>query len=430
MDPVTLRPARRLRGDLAVPGDKSISHRALLLGGLASGRTTIHNFLDGEDCLATLACLRALGVQAERPAPAEVIVHGQGHAGLREPEDVLDARNSGTTTRLLSGILASVPFFSVLTGDGSLRRRDQSRIVLPLRRMGAAVEGRSGGSRAPLAIRGGGLTGIDYAMPQASAQVKSCLLLAGLQAASPTTVREPAATRDHTERMLRAMGARIEVDGPAVTVHPLAAPLQAASITVPADTSSAAFWMVAAAIHPDAEITLRAVGMNPTRTGIIGVLQRMGADVRTSNPGVQGGEPVADVTVRSSDLGGATVEPAEIASLIDEFPVLAVAALAARGTVSVRDAGELRAKESDRIAAIARLVAGFGGRIEVEGDDFRITGTGRMTGTVFDPQGDHRLAMAAAVAGLVAEGETTVLGPGCAAVSYPSFWEDLQALVQ
>lgn len=427
----TIRAPATLRATLRVPGDKSISHRAAILNALASGPATVHSFLTAEDCLATLDCLRALGVDwrlEEQQPEATLKVEGVGLTGLREPEDVLDARNSGTTMRLLAGLLAGQPFLSLLTGDASLRSRPMDRIVTPLREMGAQVWARAGDTCAPLAIRGGRLRGISYRTPVASAQVKSALLLAGLFAQGETTVEEPATSRDHTERMLAAMGADLRQEGPAVRLAPPSQPLEPLNLRVPGDLSAAAFWIVAAALHPDAQVSLPGVGLNPTRTGLIEVLRRMGADIEVGEERIVGGEPVADITVRSSSLTGTVVEGDLLPRLIDEVPVLALAAALARGPTVIRDAAELRVKESDRLATVAAELRRLGARLEERPDGLVIEGGARLRGAAVDSHGDHRLAMALAVAGLLAEGETVVAGSEAAAVSYPGFWRDLEAL--
>jgi 3-phosphoshikimate 1-carboxyvinyltransferase len=426
-----IRPAKRLRGTIAVPGDKSISHRAAMLNALAEGEAAVHNFLPGEDCLSTLRVLRALGVEAaldESGAMPVLRIRGAGLDGLREGGDVLDCGNSGTTMRLMCGILAGQPLLSVLTGDGSLRSRPMARVIEPLHRMGARIESREGGL-APLVIRGGGLRGIRYRLPVASAQVKSCVLLAGLYADGETVVEEPEPTRDHTERMLDAMGARIGREGPAVRIEP-GGPLQALSMRVPNDLSAAAFWMVAAAIHPDAEVRLTGVGVNPTRTGIIDALQRMGADLSLEEQRVVGGEPVADIVVRSSQLHGATVEGEMTLRLIDEAPVLAVAAAFARGTSVIRDARDLRVKESDRIATTASQLRALGAAVTAHDDGMTIDGSASLHGGDVESFGDHRLAMALAIAGLAGAGEVRLHGAEAVAVSYPGFWSDLASLAE
>lgn len=426
-----VKPARRLRGTIAVPGDKSISHRAAMLNALSSGEATIHNFLPGEDCLSTLRVLRALGVEstldASSPNASVLTIRGNGLRGLREAAGVLDCGNSGTTMRLMSGILAGQPFLSILTGDDSLRTRPMARIAMPLREMNARIDGRDDGRFAPLAIRGGGLRGIRYSMPVASAQVKSAILLAGLFAEGETIVEEAEASRDHTERMLAAMGAGIGREGPIVRLTP-GAPLEPLSMRVPNDVSAAAFWMVAAAIHPDAELLLTGVGINPTRTGIIDALQAMGADLAIEEERQVAGEPVADIIVRSSRLRGITVEGELLLRLIDEVPVFAVAAAFADGTTEIRDAKELRVKESDRVATVVSQLSALGVSIVEREDGMVIDGGKGIDGGAVASFGDHRLAMALAAAGLASKGDVRIEDPEAVAVSYPKFWEDLSRL--
>jgi len=421
----TVRAARRLRGTIEPPGDKSISHRAAVLNAIAQGEATVDNFQTGADCLATVRCLRALGARIESPAPGALRVQGTGRSGLREATAVLNAANSGTTLRLLAGLLAAQPFFSVLTGDASLRSRPMERIVDPLRAMGARIQGRAGGSRPPLAIEGGHLRGIRHRLPVASAQVKSALILAGLYADGETLLEEPAPSRDHTERMLRAMGAAIVAGEGGQRVSPLTGELTPLSLRVPGDISAAAFWMVAAAAHPDAELRLTGVGVNPSRSGIIDALRAMGARIAIEEEQTWGCEPVADIVVHSSRLRGTVIEGAFIPRLIDEVPALAVAACLAEGETLVRDAAELRVKESDRIRATASELRRLGAHIQESPDGMVIHGVGGLRGASCGSHGDHRLAMALAVAGLLATGETTVRGAEAVAISYSSFWNDL-----
>jgi len=421
----TVRAARRLRGTIEPPGDKSISHRAAVLNAIAQGEATVDNFQTGADCLATIRCLRALGARIESPAAGALRVQGTGRSGLREATAVLNAANSGTTLRLLAGLLAAQPFFSVLTGDASLRSRPMERIVDPLRAMGARIQGRAGGTRPPLAIEGGRLRGIRHRLPVASAQVKSALTLAGLYADGETVLEEPAPSRDHTERMLRAMGAVIVAGEGGQRVSPLTGELTPLSLRVPGDISAAAFWMVAAAAHPDAELRLTGVGVNPSRSGILDALRAMGARIAVEEERTWGCEPVADIVVHSSRLRGTVIEGALIPRLVDEVPALAVAACLAEGETLVRDAGELRVKESDRIRATARELRRLGAHIQELPDGMVIRGVGNLRGAACGSHGDHRLAMALAVAGLLAAGETTVRGAEAVAVSYPSFWDDV-----
>ncbi len=421
-----LEAPRRLQGTLNPPGDKSISHRAAILAALAQGRSTIANFLYGEDCLATLSCLEALGVAVRAGEP--LAVEGVGRDGLQESPQVLDCANSGTSMRLLAGLLSGQPFLSVLTGDASLRMRPMQRVVEPLRRMGARIWGRRGGSLAPLAIHGGDLSGIHYRLPVASAQVKSALILAALFARGETVLQEPVPTRDHTERLLTAMGAELAAADGSVQVQPLAGALSPLHLKVPGDISAAAYFLVAAAIHPDADIIVHGVGINPTRTGIVDALRLMGADVAVLNESTQGGEPVADIRVRSSSLKAITIGGEMIPRLIDEVPVLAVAAAVAQGKTVIRDAEELRGKESDRIATTAGELRRLGARVEELPDGLAIEGGHKLRGAPCQSHDDHRLAMALAVAALAAEGETVVANAEAVAVSYPRFWEELDHL--
>ena len=425
-----LRRPSTLSGQLAVPGDKSISHRSLILNALAEGRALVRGLSHGEDVLSTMACLRGMGVPIEPgESPGEYIIEGRS-ASLEEPADVLDAGNSGTSMRLLSGLLASQPFVSVLTGDESLRSRPMGRIVAPLKAMGAEIMGRRSDSLAPLVIRGGSLKGIEYDLPVASAQVKSCIMLAGLAAYGDTVIHQPSLSRDHTERMVTAMGASVETDGLDLVLHP--GPLRAVDVLVPGDISSAAFWMVAGLCHPNSRVLVRGVGLNPSRTGIIDALVAMGA-----GPGLQmveerteGGEPVADLLLTPTELKGAEIAGDLIPRILDEIPVLAVAACFASGDTVIRDAAELRVKESDRIATTVEELRRLGAKIEARDDGMVIHGAGRLTGADVYSHGDHRLAMALAVAGLLADGETTVHGAGDASVSYPEFWDALDSLSQ
>ncbi len=423
---------RRFGGSLTVPPDKSISHRAAILNAIADGPAAVENFLPAADCLATLACLRSLGVEwsleEKRDGGSDLAIEGKGLAGLRESSDVLDAANSGTTLRLLAGLLAGRPFLSILTGDESLRSRPMARVVEPLRQMGAQVWARDSDTLAPLAVRGGRLRGITYHSPVASAQVKSAVLLAGLQAEGETLFAEPARSRDHTERMLLAMGADRKEEGGMLRLRPLERDLTPLNLSVPGDFSAAAFWLVAAALHPNAEVTLRGVGVNPTRTGLLDVLREMGADVVMSNERMEAGEPVAELQARSSRLKGVTLGGATVVRLIDEVPDLAVAAALAEGRTVLRDLGELRVKESDRVGLMVREMRRMGATIDEEGDSLVIEGKERLKGATCDSHGDHRLAMALAVAGLLAEGETVIENAEATEVSYPGFWRDLEAL--
>jgi 3-phosphoshikimate 1-carboxyvinyltransferase len=403
-----------------VPGDKSISHRALLLGAMAHGTTAIRGLLQGEDCRATLSALRALGVEIAEAVDGTVRVLGRGPEGLREPESVLDAGNSGTTLRLLAGLLAGRPFCGLLTGDASLCRRPMRRVLDPLRAMGATVLGRAEGGFPPLAIRGGGLRGIAWTSPIASAQVKSAILLAGLQAAGETSVSEPILSRDHTERMLTAFGLAPRRDGTTVTV-PGGRRLTAAEVAVPGDLSSAAFFLVAAAVRIGGQVCIRDVGVNRTRTGLLEVLERMGAGVRTERERLEAGEPVADLVVSGGRLRGVEVGADLIPRLIDEVPALAVAAALADGETVIQGAGELRVKEVDRMTAVAEEFGRLGATISATHDELRIRGGARLQGAAVSSRGDHRMAMSLAVAALFAEGETVIRDVACADTSFPGF---------
>ncbi|MEW6448109.1 MAG: 3-phosphoshikimate 1-carboxyvinyltransferase [Bacillota bacterium] len=421
-----IKPVRSLKGSVTVPGDKSISHRALMLGAIAEGDTVVENFLEGEDCLATLACFRAMGVDVEGPVSGRVIIHGRGLYGLLEPPDVLNAGNSGTTMRLLLGILSGQPFFSVLTGDESLRKRPMDRVAKPLRSMGARIIGRKDGELAPLAVQGGELRPIAFASPVASAQVKSAVLLAGLYAPGETSVTEPALSRDHTERMLQQFGAQVTRSGLTVSVKGEPA-LKGTHIRVPGDISSAAFLMVAACIVPDAAVKIKGVGLNPTRTGALEVLQAMGARIEVK-PGTSGGEPQGDITVYSSELRGVEIGGDLVPRLIDEIPVLTVAAAYAGGKTVIRDAAELKYKESNRLATMAAELSRLGAEVEELPDGLIIHGGKPLRGTRLESHGDHRVAMALAVAGLAARGETVISGAGAVNVSYPGFAETVRQL--
>jgi 3-phosphoshikimate 1-carboxyvinyltransferase len=423
-----VRPVRRLAGAVEVPGDKSVSHRAALLGAVAQGVTEVRGFLEAEDCLRSLHAVEALGVEVSRKGPGEYRIAGAGLRGLAEPADVVDCGNSGTTARLLLGLLAGQPFWTLLTGDDSLRRRPMARVAEPLRRMGATVVGRAEGGRLPLAVRGAApLRAIAHDLPVASAQVKSAILLAGLYADGPVSVTEPAMSRDHSERMLRAFGARLESRGLTTTIEP--GPLEARAVTVPGDLSSAAFLLVAGLIVPDGRVTVPGVGLNPTRTGLLDVLAAMGAGLDVAAAEAVGGtEPAGTVTVWPSTLRGATVGGTLIPRLVDEVPALAVAAACARGRTEIRDAAELRVKESDRIAALARQLGLMGAAVEERPDGLVVEGPARLRGARVSSGGDHRIAMALAVAGLVADGETVVEDTACIATSFPGFADALNAL--
>ena len=425
MRQVISRP-RYLRGDLSPPGDKSITHRALMLNTIAGGEAKISGASLGEDVISTVRCLKQLGVVIEqRCSSGSFLVHSIGNQGLNEPSDVLNAGNSGTTMRILAGLLASQPFSSVMTGDDSLRSRPMDRVISPLRLMGATISGRKGGSFPPLAFSRGNLKDLEYSMPVASAQIKSSLLLAGLSAQKKTIVHQPAYSRDHTERMLQAMGGRLEVDGLTLTLFP--GQISPMDVEVPGDISSAAFWLVAGVCHPDASLKLRKVGINPTRLGIVEVLRNMGGKVTLENESTEGGEPVADVLVESSNLQSVEVSGNQIPLIIDELPVLAVAACFARGDTVIRGAQELRLKETDRINSTVRELSRLGANIEEMPDGMIIRGTGLLKGGMCQSNGDHRMAMSLGVAGLLADEEVCIEGAEAAAISYPTFWREIES---
>ncbi len=421
-----IRPASPLSGMISVPGDKSISHRALLFAALADGVSNLQGWLPAADCEATLRCVRALGIEVERHAEDHLIVHGSGLKGLRPASGPLDCGGSGTTMRLLMGILAAFPFPSVLVGNPQLSRRPMERVARPLRQMGADVITTEG--HAPVYVRGGALRGIRYELPVASAQVKSAVLLAGLYADRPTAVIEPAPSRDHTERLLRAMGASVEWDGHTITIHP-AEQLLPISLRIPGDPSSAAFLIAAALLIPGSAVQIHGVLLNPTRLGWVEAWQAMGAPIQVIPEGEAGGEPVGRLhATAATHLQAIEIAGAMVPRMIDEFPIFAVIATQAEGVTQVRDAAELRVKESDRIAALAMELRRMGARIEEHPDGFTIYGPTPLRGTVVHSHGDHRLAMALAVAGLIAQGETIVEDAACIADSFPGFVEVMRAL--
>lgn len=423
----TVNHVSSLTGELTIPGDKSVTHRALLLNAIGRGNAKVTNASWGEDIAATLDCLRLLGVNITQN-PDEFLISGVGLRGLKEPSAILSASQSGTTMRLMSGLLAGQDFMTVLTGDRGLLSRPMDRVIEPLRQMGATVLGRKNDTLAPLAIRGGHLHGIDYRTKVASAQVKSCILLAGLYADSPTTVDEPAHSRDHTELMMAAMGVKINVKGHSISVTP-PRELTCVDINVPGDFSSAAFWIAAAVIHPNAKITLRNVGVNPTRTGLYDVLEKMGAKVRLENRRMAGAEPVADIVAESSQLRGVEIGADIIPRLIDEAPSLALVAAFASGRTVIRDAGELRLKESDRISTTVEELSKLGARVNEEGTStIIIEGGARMHGGDCTSHSDHRLAMTLAAAGVAIKGSVNIDGAESVDKSYPTFWKDLEKL--
>jgi 3-phosphoshikimate 1-carboxyvinyltransferase len=415
----------RLRGEITVPGDKSISHRAVMFGALAKGRTRITGFLRGADCLSTISCFRQLGISIEEGAD-KIVVEGKGLHGLQAPADVLDTGNSGTTTRLISGILAGQKFTSVLNGDASIQKRPMKRIMTPLSQMGASIRSLNGNDCAPLEITGSPLRGISYLSPVASAQVKSAVLLAGLYADGETSVTEPAVSRNHTELMLKSFGADVRSEGLRAVIQPEPA-LYGMDILVPGDISSAAYFIAAGALVPDAEILIRNVGINPTRDGILRAAKAMGADITLLNE-KNTGEPVADLLIKSSTLHGITIGGDIIPTLIDELPVIAVMAAAAGGTTTIKDAAELKVKESDRIAVMTENLSAMGCDITATKDGMIIHGGKPLHGAVIDSHLDHRIAMSFAVAAMIADGETTIRDADCVRISYPGFYRDLEML--
>jgi len=416
-----------LRGTLIVPGDKSITHRAIILSALADGEAVLTNYCPGEDCLHTAQAFQAMGVPIEI-APDRMRVAGKGLRGLREPESILDCGNSGTGIRLLAGVLAGQDFSSVLTGDDSIRRRPMGRVVGPLREMGALIAGRRGGEFAPLAITGARLRGIAYKSPLASAQVKSSVLLAGLFAEGTTSVTEPALSRDHTERLFDYLGIPLTRNGLTVSLTGQRS-FAAKDMSIAGDLSAAAFFLVGASLVPDSDVTIAGVGVNPTRTGILEMLQEMGARIDLVNPRMQAGEPVADLRVRTAPLRGVTIGPDRIPKTIDEFPILCVAAACAQGETIIAGASELRVKESDRIATMAMELRRMGAEVEERPDGMRICGGRPLKGAVCQSHGDHRVAMSMMIAGLVASGETRVDDTACVATSFPGFDKNLRGLL-
>lgn len=414
-----------IKGEISVPGDKSISHRAVMLSALCSGKSIIKGFLKGEDCISTINCCRRLGIEIEETG-GSVLVNGKGLYGLREPEDVMDAGNSGTTMRLMSGILAGQDFMSVITGDASLRRRPMTRVAVPLREMGASIDGRDGGRLAPLTIRGGKLKAINYSMPVPSAQVKSAVLLAGLYADGVTAVVEKTASRDHTERMLEYFGANIKNDNGIISLS--RSELNGCEVNVPGDISSAAFFIAAAAALPGSELLVRNVGINPTRTGILDVLRDMGADISLENVRLVSGEEAADIVVKGRKLHGTTVNGGIIPRLIDEIPVIAAIAAVCEGETRITGAEELKVKESDRITAMVSEMKKLG--IDITGleDGMIIKGPARISGGTVESYNDHRIAMSMAVCGLFAEAPVKVKDSECVAISFPGFEKKLQEI--
>lgn len=415
-----------LQGILTVPGDKSISHRCIMLGALAEGTTEVHGFLQGADCLSSIACFEKMGVTIDNSREL-VRIHGLGLYHLKSPSDILDVGNSGTTTRLMSGILAAQPFTSMIDGDASIRKRPMKRIMTPLAQMGASITSLEGNDCAPLRIEGRSLHGIHYQSPVASAQVKSAILLAGLYAEGETSVTEPYVSRNHTELMFEAFGVPIHCEGTTVTVQPVSS-LLAQNISVPGDISSAAYFLVAGLITPNSCITIQNVGINPTRDGILEVCRAMGAKLTMENVKASVGEPTADITVSTSSLHGTTIEGALIPKLIDELPIIAVLACFAEGTTVIKDAQELKVKESNRIDVMVTNLSAMGADIEATDDGMIIHGGKPLHGAVIDSHLDHRIAMSFAIAGMNADGNTEILGADCVNISYPDFYSHLSSL--
>ncbi|MCA1320735.1 3-phosphoshikimate 1-carboxyvinyltransferase [Bacillus tianshenii] len=421
------RTASGLNGSIDIPGDKSISHRSVMFGSLAKGKTTVENFLPGEDCLSTISCFRKLGVEIEQQE-SSVTIYGKGMDSLKEPSDVLDVGNSGTTARLMMGILSGLPIHTVLIGDASIAKRPMKRVTGPLRDMGASIQGNQDGNFTPISIQGGNLKGLKFVSPVASAQVKSAILLAGLQANGRTTVEEPFKSRDHTERMLKAFGVNLEVDGNTISLDGKQELKSDLHIVVPGDISSAAFFLVAGAIVPCSRITLRRVGLNPTRTGILDVLKSMGASLTYSNVTEDGPEPYADITVETSELKGVEISGDIIPRLIDEIPIIALMATQASGTTVIKDAEELKVKETNRIDTVVNELKKLGADITATEDGMIINGGTKLEGAVLDSYGDHRISMMGAIASLIANGETVLENEEAINVSYPSFFEHLNRL--
>ena len=423
-----LHKAAHIQGEITVPGDKSISHRSVMFGSIAKGTTEIHNFLEGADCLSTIGCFRRMGIEIENKN-GTVIVHGKGMHGLTAPSGTLDCGNSGTTTRLISGILAPQNFDVTLTGDESIQKRPMKRIIEPLSMMGADIKSIRGNDCAPLKICGMPLAGIHYTSKVASAQVKSAILLAGLYADGLTTVTEPQVSRNHTELMLKFFGAELESKETSVTIWP-ATELFGNRIDVPGDISSSVYFVAAGLILPNSEVLIKNVGINPTRAGLIKVCEAMGADLTLLNENHGNAEPTADLLVRTSSLKACTIEGDIIPTLIDELPTIAMMACFAEGTTVIRDAAELKVKESNRIAIMVENLRAMGADVEETEDGMIIHGGKPLHGAVIDSHKDHRIAMTFAVAALAAEGETEIHDADCVNISYPAFYEELERLTE
>lgn len=425
MDLLEIKPAARVMGTASVPGDKSISHRLAMLAAVAEGTTLIHNFAESIDCASTLECLRRLGVKVQRDGN-HVEIEGRGLKGASAPSRELDAGNSGTTVRLMSGLVAGFPFESIFTGDESLSRRPMKRIIDPLRRFGATLQARDD-NYLPLKVKGGTLKPIEFTMPIASAQVKSAVLLAGLHAQGTTKVHEPVASRNHTEIALAEFGARIRTFGNTIEIDG-SIPLHAGEFSVPGDISSAAFFVAAALAVPNSRLNLKGIGLNPTRSGIINLLEEMRANIKVANLSISGGEPIGDIIVESSEIPGMEIAGHWIPNVIDEIPMLAVLGTRTANGIRIRDAAELRAKESDRIHAVATNLHALGAQVEEYPDGLAVPGRQKLSGGEVDSFGDHRIAMAFAVAGLFAEGPVTIKDPACVGISFPGFFDLLNSV--
>ncbi len=425
---LVLKKVNRLKGNISVPGDKSISHRSLILGSIAQGETRIYNFLDSLDCLKTLECMQALGAEIDIGKDNFIKIKGKGLYGLQESKDMLDVGNSGTTIRLLTGLLGGQNFYSVLNGDNSIRRRPMKRVVEPLRLMRADIWGRENGQLTPLSIKGARLNPLRYTLPVASAQVKSALLLAGLYATGETVIKEPLPTRDHTERMLEIMRADIKISPPEIKIKG-GKELRGTAIFIPGDISSAAYFIAAASILRDSQIIIKQVGVNPTRTGIIEILKKMGTKIDILNYQIKSNEPQADLMIEYSKLKGVEIKKENVPFLIDELPLIAVVATQAQGKTVVSGARELRVKETDRIKAIVSELKKMGADIEEREDGFAVNGPTRLQGAVCESYNDHRSAMSLAVAALLAEGKTVIKNSECIDISFPRFEKTLQNLI-
>lgn len=423
-----LEKVSKLKGSISIPGDKSISHRSLILGSIAQGKTRVYNLLNSLDCLRTLGCMQALGAKIELDKDNSVKIKGRGLNGLQEPKDILDVGNSGTTIRLLAGLLSGQKFYSVLNGDNSIRRRPMKRVIQPLKLMGANIWGRDNSQLAPLSIKGSKIRPIRYTLPVASAQVKSALLLAGLYVTGETVIKEPLSTRDHTERMLKIMQADIKISSSEIKLRG-EKELKDTEIFIPGDISSAAYFIAAASILKGSQIIIKQVGVNPTRTGIIEILKKMGTKINLLDYQIKSNEPRADLKIEYSSLKGVEIDEKDVPFLIDELPLIAVVATQAQGKTIVKGAKELRVKETDRIKAIVSELKKMGADIEEREDGFVVKGPSKLKGAVCESYNDHRIAMSLAIAALLAEGKTIIKNPECIDISFPGFKKTLQKLI-